>query len=175
MKHLMRHCQVCYLEYILQWPISFSFSFQNVHLESLSLKKKKKSSQNTRHHRFNSRPTWKFPGVPDNNGVIHAARREPDIVRWPGHVHHIWNQIWSELHMPFITRQNPRWHPRGRSISPPVWFLRMVTHLHCSTLANLLLDPNTVLGPMRLFKNRNNTLWSVCSACGRAVWLWHKS
>lgn len=26
----------------------------------------------------------------------------------------------------------------------------MVTHLHCSTLASLLLEPNTVLGPMNL-------------------------
>lgn len=33
---------------------------------------------------------------------------------------------------------------------PPVWFLRMVTHLHCSTLASLLLEPNTVLGPISL-------------------------
>lgn len=37
---------------------------------------------------------------------------------------------------------------------PPVWFLRMVTHLHCSTLASLLLDPNTVLGPMNLQTNK---------------------
>lgn len=30
----------------------------------------------------------------------------------------------------------------------------MVTHLHCSTLASLLLDPNTVLGPMNLQTNK---------------------
>lgn len=40
---------------------------------------------------------------------------------------------------------------------PPVWFLRMVTHLHCSTLASLLLDPNTVLGPMNLQTNKNRS------------------
>lgn len=40
------------------------------------------------------------------------------------------------------------------AVLPPVWFLRIVTHLHCSTLANLLLDPNTVLGPINLHKGR---------------------
>lgn len=42
-------------------------------------------------------------------------------------------------------------------VLPPVWFLRMVTHLHCSTLASLLLDPNTVLGPMNLPMKQNQT------------------
>lgn len=41
---------------------------------------------------------------------------------------------------------------------PPVWFLRMVTHLHCSTLANLLLEPNTVLGPINLQTNPNESV-----------------
>lgn len=59
--------------------------------------------------------------------------------------------------------QKTRQHLHGRSYSPPVWLLKMVTHLHCSTLASLLLDPNTVLGPMNLFNNRNTTysFWSL--------------
>lgn len=40
---------------------------------------------------------------------------------------------------------------------PPVWFLRMVTHRHCSTFASLLLDPKTVLGPMNLQRKYTNT------------------
>lgn len=36
--------------------------------------------------------------------------------------------------------------------SPPEWLLRIDTHLHCSTLVSLLLEPNTVLGPMYLIK-----------------------
>lgn len=52
-------------------------------------------------------------------------------------------------------------------VLPPVWFLRIVTHLHCSTLASLLLDPNTVLGPMNLQRKHtrgqsqtnNHQLW----------------
>jgi len=35
---------------------------------------------------------------------------------------------------------------------PPEWLLRIDTHLHCSTLVSLLLEPNTVLGPMYLIK-----------------------
>lgn len=35
---------------------------------------------------------------------------------------------------------------------PPEWLLRIDTHLHCSTLVSLLLEPNTVLGPMYLVK-----------------------
>lgn len=35
---------------------------------------------------------------------------------------------------------------------PPEWLLRIDTHLHCSTLVSLLLEPNTVLGPMYLMK-----------------------
>ncbi len=34
--------------------------------------------------------TWKFPSVPYNDGVIHTAGCEPDIMRWPGDIHYIW-------------------------------------------------------------------------------------
>lgn len=51
--------------------------------------------------------------------------------------------------------------------SPPVWFLRIVTHLHCSTLASLLLDPNTVLGPINLQKGGHSWL-----KCFLSVWQW---
>lgn len=53
-------------------------------------------------------------------------------------------------------------------ILPPVWFLRIVTHLHCSTLASLLLDPNTVLGPINL-QSRVKFYWIKCFA---SMWHW---
>lgn len=43
---------------------------------------------------------------------------------------------------------------------PPEWLLRIETHLHCSTLASLLLEPNTVLGPMYLVKKGPEELFT---------------
>lgn len=33
--------------------------------------------------------TWEFASVPNDNGVVHTAGSQPDIVGWPWHIHHI--------------------------------------------------------------------------------------
>ena len=36
--------------------------------------------------------TWELACVPDDDGVVHAAGRQPHIMRRPGHIHHIWEE-----------------------------------------------------------------------------------
>lgn len=94
-------------------------------------------------------------------------------MRRPRHVHHICKQSTHGE----VTAEMQTWHQLssdmnvgvGGAVLPPVWFLRMVTHLHCSTLASLLLDPNTVLGPMNLLQEANRVSQNVCEGLEKVV------
>lgn len=33
--------------------------------------------------------TWEFAGIPNDNGVVHTAGGQPDIMGRPRHIHHI--------------------------------------------------------------------------------------
>lgn len=51
--------------------------------------------------------------------------------------------------------------PRAAHL-PPEWLRRMETQRHCSTLASLPLEPNTVLGPMYLRERGvRRVLWAL--------------